>query len=331
MTEIILSQDHRIRQHPRETNEGFIMSRGSHSRRRGSRHQARLSEANLFYKEKMEKYHHPFTPVVDVAKLHENSHRVYVPANKDGARIMGLTTDWHTSSKRTHEDEIERYIDHALKEGVTHFFHGGDMHDGLNIYPGQIHDVVATTVEEQVDRAAKLLDKVLPKGTKMWGIAGNHDGGVGFSGLYPKFGIDMMKMLEQAIPEKFKYLHDNGEPKLGARVWVANNTSLDLIHTKAYPGPRGAPEYTLMKIVDGYHPDGRPDFMFVGHTHKACNTLYKGVNAFLGGGFEDANEWMRRNQVDGNRQGGYVMVFYTNNKGEMVDHHFHFIETRRGI
>lgn len=260
----------------------------------------------------------------------DNTHHVPLDVDKDGwfETIVPLG-DLHLGSKLTNEKGIAQFLNIAQNEGVTKFFQAGDVHDGVWIYPEQIQHLKVVGAREQIDYAAEFIDRHLWKGNKMYAINGNHDLG-SKQGIYAKFGIDMVKELAGVLPSKVQYL---GKPDGGymyARVQVGLGVSFDLVHARRYVGARSAPEYMLMKMVDGYRTTDQPTFLFVNHTHKTGYSDYRQSHSFLCSAFEFPNNWTARDG-EGARHGSYILKFQVQKRGVINRLKKEFVEVHPGL
>lgn len=256
-----------------------------------------------------------------------NDHHVHLEHDKDGIYTLGLVGDTHLGTKLCNEEGILEYFDRAIDLGVTHFFHAGDVMDGLFVYPGQHNDSLAYGVDEQCEYAAEFFDRAIPKGIRMFFIVGNHE-----LRAFEKFGADMGEKFESHLPSKVKYLKNKMGGNIYARVFIAPRTKLDLVHTRSYTGERGAPEYTLMKQLDAYGDirDNYPDILGVNHTHAHTHSNYRGVHSYLNGAFEFPNQYIAR-LAEGRAQGSYVLKFQLDDRGKIREMTDTWLEVKRGL
>lgn len=93
-----------------------------------------------------------------------------------------LISDMHVGSKYFMEAQFLRFIewlsstDDEIVGKIKFLCFGGDLIDGIGIFPNQDKELVDMNVQAQMSRAAALLAKV-PKHIKMLVIPGNHDPG----------------------------------------------------------------------------------------------------------------------------------------------------------
>ncbi|HIE46339.1 MAG TPA: DNA polymerase II small subunit, partial [Nitrosopumilus sp.] len=90
-------------------------------------------------------------------------------------------SDLHIGSKYFMEKELIEFVTwlsspDSVARRVRFVLIGGDIVDGVGIYPNQNKELVCQTIEEQLQKAENLLDKI-PKNVKIIIMPGNHDPG----------------------------------------------------------------------------------------------------------------------------------------------------------
>ena len=208
-------------------------------------------------------------------------------------------SDLHIGSKYFMEDEFAEFVNwisspDPVAKKIRFVLIGGDVVDGVGIYPNQNKELVCQTIEEQLDKVEKLLDKI-PKNVKIIIMPGNHDPG-------------RRALPQPAIPEKYNsglWERENvimvGNPAVvslnGVKVTMFHGQSIDDI-VKTTPGlsydkPTNvmkhllrarhlspiygsqtpiAPEMQDLMVIDEI-----PDIFHVGHVHRAELDMYKGI------------------------------------------------------
>ena len=171
---------------------------------------------------------------------------------------------------------------------------GGDLVDGVGIYPNQNKELVCQTIEEQLKKVEDLIGQI-PKNIKVIIMPGNHDPG-------------RRALPQPAIPKKYNsglWDRENvimvGNPAVvslnGVKVMMFHGQSIDDI-VKTTPGlsydkPTNvmkhllrarhlspiygsqtpiAPEMQDLMVIENI-----PDIFHVGHVHKAQLDMYKGI------------------------------------------------------
>ena len=208
-------------------------------------------------------------------------------------------SDLHIGSKYFMKKEFEDFIlwlssHDPIARKVRFVILGGDVVDGVGIYPNQDKELECPTIEEQLEELEKILTKI-PKNIKVFIIPGNHDPG-------------RRALPQPSFPEKYNQnlrKHENfllvGNPSLvslnGVKVLMFHGQSIDDI-VKTTPGlsyddPTKvmrqllksrhlspiygsqtpiAPEVEDMMVIDEV-----PDIFHVGHVHVVGFDMYRGI------------------------------------------------------
>ena len=220
--------------------------------------------------------------------------------NKSESEVYAVfLSDLHIGSKYFMEDELVEFVKwisspDPVARKVRFVLIGGDMVDGVGIYPNQNKELVCQTIEEQLQKAEDLLDKI-PKNVKIVIMPGNHDPG-------------RRALPQPAIPQKYNsglWERENiemvGNPALislnGVKVLMFHGQSIDDI-VKTTPGlSYDRPTDVMKNLLRARHlspvygsstpiaPEVEdllviedvPDIFHVGHVHKAQLDMYKGI------------------------------------------------------
>ena len=110
-------------------------------------------------------------PDVPDQKINKSENEVYAV----------FLSDLHIGSKYFMEEELEEFVTwlsspDPVARKVGFVLIGGDIVDGVGIYPNQNKELVCQTIEEQLEKAENLLDKISKK-VKIIIMPGNHDPG----------------------------------------------------------------------------------------------------------------------------------------------------------
>lgn len=210
-----------------------------------------------------------------------------------------FVSDLHVGSKYFMEKEFTEFVEwisspDSVAKKIRFLLIGGDIVDGVGIYPNQNKELVWQTVEEQLETVEKLLDKI-PKNIKIIIMPGNHDPG-------------RRALPQPAIPKKYNaglWEQDNvimvGNPAVvslnGVKVMMFHGQSIDDI-VKITPGlsynkPTDVMKHLLKarhlspiygsqtpiapEVEDLLVIDEIPDIFHVGHVHRAELSMYKGI------------------------------------------------------
>jgi len=210
-----------------------------------------------------------------------------------------LISDLHVGSKYFMEKEFESFVlwlsslDPVARK-VRFVLVCGDIIDGVGIFPNQDKELLLMDIDQQMQKAAQLLDKI-PKHIKVFIIPGNHDPG-------------RRALPQPAIPEKHNlnlWNRENffmlGNPSMielnGVKILMFHGQSLDDVvgttpglsysqpakamrvllkarHLSPIYGKRTpiAPELEDMMVINEI-----PDIFHSGHIHVVDLDMYRGV------------------------------------------------------
>jgi len=208
-------------------------------------------------------------------------------------------SDLHIGSKYFMEEEFTDFISwlsspDPVARKIRFVLIGGDILDGVGIYPNQNKELVCQTIEKQLEKVEELLDKI-PKNIQIIIMPGNHDPG-------------RRALPQPAIPKKYNsnlWEKENvvmvGNPAMislnGVKVLMFHGQSIDDI-VKTTPGlSYNKPTDVMKHLLKGRHlspiygsqtpiaPEMEdllvieeiPDIFHVGHVHKAQLDMYKGI------------------------------------------------------
>ncbi len=220
--------------------------------------------------------------------------------NKSESEVFAVfLSDLHIGSKYFMEKEFSEFVSwlsspDPVARKIRFVLIGGDVVDGVGIYPNQNKELVCQTIEEQLKKVEDLLDKI-PKNVKIIIMPGNHDPG-------------RRALPQPAIPKKYNsglWERENvvmvGNPALvslnGVKIMMFHGQSIDDI-VKTTPGLSYDKPTNVMKhllrarhlspIYGSQTPiapemedllviDDIPDIFHVGHVHRAELDMYKGI------------------------------------------------------
>ena len=208
-------------------------------------------------------------------------------------------SDLHIGSKYFMEEEFSEFVSwisspDPVARKIRFVLIGGDVVDGVGIYPNQDKELVYQTIEEQLEKVENLVDKI-PKNVKIIIMPGNHDPG-------------RRALPQPAIPEKYNsslWDRENvvmvGNPAVvslnGVKVMMFHGQSIDDI-VKTTPGlSYNKPTNVMKHLLRARHlspiygsqtpiaPELQdlmvieeiPDIFHVGHVHRAQLDMYKGI------------------------------------------------------
>jgi len=217
-------------------------------------------------------------------------------------------SDLHVGSKYFLEEEFLEFISwlsspDPIARKIRFILIGGDVVDGVGIYPNQDKELVCPTLDSQLEKFAEMLEKI-PKNIKIFIMPGNHDPG-------------RRALPQPAIPKKYNsglWEKENvfmvGNPAVislnGVKTLMFHGQSIDDI-VKTTPGMEYAHPANVMKhLLKARHlspiygsqtpiaPEREdlmiiediPDIFHVGHVHVVELDMYRGVMVLNSGAWQ---------------------------------------------
>ena len=208
-------------------------------------------------------------------------------------------SDLHIGSRYFMHEEFAEFVSwlstpDPVARKIRFVLIGGDVVDGVGIYPNQDKELVCQTIEEQLQMVDDLIEKI-PKKIKIIIMPGNHDPG-------------RRALPQPAIPKKYNsslWERENvvmvGNPAVvslnGVKVMMFHGQSIDDI-VKTTPGlSYDSPTNVMRHLLRARHlspiygsqtpiaPEMEdllviedvPDIFHVGHVHRAQLDMYKGI------------------------------------------------------
>ena len=208
-------------------------------------------------------------------------------------------SDLHIGSRYFMHEEFAEFVSwlstpDPVARKIRFVLIGGDVVDGVGIYPNQDKELVCQTIEEQLQMVDDLIEKI-PKNIKIIIMPGNHDPG-------------RRALPQPAIPKKYNsslWERENvvmvGNPAVvslnGVKVMMFHGQSIDAI-VKTTPGlSYDSPTNVMRHLLRARHLspiygsqtpiapemedllviENVPDIFHVGHVHRAQLDMYKGI------------------------------------------------------
>ena len=218
-------------------------------------------------------------------------------------------SDLHIGSKYFMEEEFSDFVSwlsspDPVARKIRFLLIGGDLVDGVGIYPNQDKELICQTIEEQLKKMESLISKI-PNYIKIFIIPGNHDPG-------------RRALPQPAIPKKYNsevWEKENvimvGNPAVvslnGVKVLMFHGQSIDDI-VKTTPGlsydrPTDVMKHLLRarhlspiygsqtpiapEVEDFMVIEDIPDIFHVGHVHRAQLDMYKGILLINSGSWQN--------------------------------------------
>ncbi len=249
-------------------------------------------------------------------KLNAERNRSEVPLS------VVLLSDIHIGSSKFMANEFKKFIkwinceigtprQRELAERIKYIVIGGDLVDGVGIYPNQEKELIIKDIHQQYNELWKYISQI-PEQIEIIIIPGNHD-------------ATRQAEPQPAISEEFAEdfyqdprIHMVGNPCYaslhGVNVLTYHGRSLDDIVSSipgvSYDKPAEAMEYLIKKrhlapIYGGKVPlapescdylliDESPDILHMGHIHTVGIRNYRGVMLVNSGAFQEQTSFQKK-------------------------------------
>jgi len=231
-------------------------------------------------------------------------------SNRSESEVFAVfLSDLHIGSKYFMEQEFSEFVSwlsspDPIARKVRFVLIGGDVVDGVGIYPNQDKELVCQTIEEQLKKMESLISKI-PKNIKIFIMPGNHDPG-------------RRALPQPAIPKKYHPIlweSENvvmvGNPAVislnGVKVLMFHGQSIDdIVKTTpglSYDSPTNVMKHLLRarhlspiygsqtpiapEVEDLMVIEDIPDIFHVGHVHRAQLDMYKGILLINSGSWQN--------------------------------------------
>lgn len=214
------------------------------------------------------------------------SYQELVIAHYGNEHVFGVCADTHYSSKASKPEALHRFYRLVKARGGDVVFNGGDLFAGVNVYAGQMADVIDGEYGYDAQLKRGVEDYPHEEGVTTYCIGGNHDGS-----FLKAIGADIVSALAMRRPD-IKYLGH-----LAGRVTLeGTQVSVDLLHPDG--GMPYARSYRAQKVNEGYgrRPDV-PQILILGHLHVANYLPYLGIHELQAGCFEGQTSFLRRKGI----------------------------------
>ena len=214
---------------------------------------------------------------------------------------IAFMSDVHAGSKLFMEKQFRSFIKwinlstnykQDLAEKIKYIVVGGDLVDGIGVYPNQENELTIESIYRQYNFLFELFAEI-PENIEIFMLPGNHDA-MQRAEPQPPLAEEFLKEM------KFKNIHMMSSPGYvtldGIKILSYHGTSLDsVIHGikgLSYSKPEGAMLEVLkrrhLSPVYGHNPivpsstdqmimDQVPDILHMGHLHKNGSTDYHGT------------------------------------------------------
>lgn len=223
-----------------------------------------------------------------IGKKTDNITKYYFPLKmpqlepkKTDINYFGLIGDTHLGDKYTEEECLLDYYDQCEDAGIKDIFHAGDIGDGVDVYKGQINDLLpdCITIQGQIDYIVKNYPR--KKNIKTVLISGNHD-----TRQYERQGVDIAK----SVADRRRDINYIGQSY--GRVKLKDEVLLELVHptgSSPYAKDYKFKTYLRERPINTY-----PDLLAMGHLHSALFEDVQGTQSYMTGCFLGDTEFTRR-------------------------------------
>jgi DNA polymerase II small subunit len=235
---------------------------------------------------------------------------------------LAMISDTHVGSIKFLEDELKKFIkwtrgelgnvkQRTLAEKIKYLIIGGDLVDGVGIYPGQENELEIKDLNTQYAKMAEYLEGI-PEHIEIIVISGNHDA---VRQAEPQLAIS-----EEFAPQLYEdsRIQMMGNPchanLHGIDVISYHGRSLDdiisTIPNQSYSRPEKAMVELLKKRhlvpmyggkvpispeeVDYMIIDEAPDILHAGHAHHIGVTSYRGTSVINSGTFQEQTSFQKK-------------------------------------
>jgi hypothetical protein len=204
--------------------------------------------------------------------------------------VFGIVSDPHFGSKSCQITAMNEFSEIMKQKGVHHIFCPGDLVCGYDVYPGQIHDIYATSATEQEETT--LLN--MPTGFDWYVLGGNHD----YSFIKRGGGYNIVSV----IASKRSDVHYLGFDL--ATVPILNNVDLMMVHPSggvpysiSYRLQKNIEQITigeLQNVVRGVKDKPSIRFVLLGHLHIQMQAMFGSIWGAQCGCFEGQTNYLKR-------------------------------------
>jgi hypothetical protein len=204
--------------------------------------------------------------------------------------VFGIVSDPHFGSKSCQITALNEFAEIMKQKGVRHIFCPGDLVCGYDVYPGQIHDIYATSATEQEETT--LLN--MPTGFDWYVLGGNHD----YSFIKRGGGYNIVSV----IASKRSDVHYLGFDQ--ATIPILQNVDAMLVHPSggvpysiSYRLQKNIEQITiseLQNVVRGVKDKPSIRFVLLGHLHIQMQAMFGSIWGAQCGTFEGQTNYLKR-------------------------------------
>lgn len=216
---------------------------------------------------------------------------------------IALVSDTHLGHKKEALAELHAFYDYAYDQGVTEFYHAGDITDGYyKNRDGSIYEQHRIGFDQQKDWVIESYPR-LPNVVTYF-ITGNHD-----TTHIRNGGANVGSAIEDKRDDMV-YLGHNF-----AKIWLTENLDMNLVH----PGDGSAYGISLkmQKLIDSAKGKRKAKIVASGHYHKMNWIYWKGTHGFTMPSFQFQTQFMKDKGLL-SYIGGYILHIKVDNDGNLI-------------
>jgi hypothetical protein len=241
--------------------------------------------------------------------------RLIEPLELKEIRYLTLT-DPHFASKACQISAINEFFEFAYhKENIRYGFSAGDMIAGRDVYKGQLLDLYAVNIDDQIK---SLVVNLPQKPDFEWHIiGGNHD-----YSAFKAIGYNPLAELKRQRPDIHYWGFDKAIlpllPGVDMMVWHPSGGPAYAVSYKLQKGIETLIAQELGKIISGRKEKPTIRFFLMGHIHRQFQMSAASGEIFCAacGSFEGVNSLTKRAGWD-TVVGGYIIKANLNKQHEM--------------
>lgn len=216
---------------------------------------------------------------------------------------IALVSDTHLGSKYQQLQHLHHFYEVAVADGVTDFYHVGDISDGFYQHrPGAVYEVFKHGFTDQLDYIAEVYPK--HEGVTTYFITGNHDATHFYNG-----GANLGAMLELKRDD-LVYLGHNF-----AKVWLTDFVDMNLVH------PTDGTSYSVslkaQQRIDKASGAQKSKILLIGHYHKMDVVYHKQTWAFTMPSFFGQSSFMEGKNLE-SIIGGIILNVKVDAHGDLI-------------
>jgi len=249
-------------------------------------------------------------------KLNAEQHRSEAPIS------LALISDTHIGSTKFMSNEFEKFIkwincelgspkQRELAERIKYLIIGGDLVDGVGIYPNQENELIIKDIHQQYDSLWEYISQI-PDYIEIIIIPGNHDA---------TRQAEPQPAISEEFAEKFYQdprIHMVGNPCYasvhGVKVLTYHGRSLDDIISNIPGNTYNEPDKAMLYLLKKRHLapiygdkvplapenydylliDEPPDILHTGHIHTVGVDNYRGVTLVNSGTFQEQTSFQKK-------------------------------------